>query len=138
MKQRQQQHCTMTRRGRPGPARGLFTPNISRGQARRVELVDFVTVGGLLRVGDGLVEAEHVAEREPLGLGERGDRVLHRVVDDVLDLELVLVVRVRVGQVAELLRQLEAVGHRLGRDEVLGHLDAAVQVPHLVVSRPDS
>ena len=98
------------------------------------ELIDFaIIVARVFRVGirDRVVEAQHVGESEALGFGERGDRVLHRVVDDVLDLQLVLVVRVRVGQVTELLSQLEAVGHRLRRDKVLGNFDAAVQISHL-------
>jgi hypothetical protein len=46
------------------------------------------------------------------------------LVHDVLDLQLVLVVRVQVGQASKLLGQLEAVGDGLGRHEVLRHLDA--------------
>ena len=64
-------------------------------------------------------------------LAERTDDLLHGVVDDVLQLELVLVVGVSGGKVAELLRQLEALVHVLGRHEVLGYLDTAVQVEHL-------
>lgn len=54
------------------------------------------------------------------------------MVDDVLDLQLVLVVGVRVGEISKLLGQLEAVRHVLRRDKVLGHFDAVVQVAHLV------
>lgn len=60
------------------------------------------------------------------------EHILGRMVDDVLDLQLVLVVLVRVRQLPELVRQLEAVGDVLRRHKVLGHLDAVVQVPHLM------
>ena len=66
------------------------------------------------------------------GLAQDGDGALDRVVDDVLDLELVLVVGVPLRQVPELLREVEAVARVLGGDEVLGDLDAVVKVAHLV------
>ena len=53
------------------------------------------------------------------------------MVDNVLDLQLILVVCVGVGKVSELLRELEAVGHVFGGDEVFGHLYAVVQVANL-------
>lgn len=56
------------------------------------------------------------------------------MVDDVLDLQLVLVVGMRVRQFSELLRQVETVGHVLGRDKVLRHFDAVVQIPYLVTN----
>lgn len=46
-------------------------------------------------------------------------------------LEFVLVIAVSVRQMAELLSHLEAVVHVLRRNKVFGHLDAAVQIPHL-------
>ena len=58
-------------------------------------------------------------------------RVLDRVVQDVLDLELVLVIGVTLAQVPELLGLVEAPLKVLGRHEVLGHLDAVVHVPDL-------
>ena len=78
-----------------------------------------------------MIEAEKVGEGEALGVGQDGDRVFDAVVDDVLDLELVFVVGVRVRQGAEFLRQLEAVRHVLRRHKVLGHFDAAVQIADL-------
>ena len=80
---------------------------------------------------EGLIEAEKVGEGEALGVGQDGDRVFDAVVDDVLDLELVFVVGVRVRQGAEFLRQLEAVRHVLRRHKVLRHFDAAVQIADL-------
>ena len=66
------------------------------------------------------------------GVAQHGDRALNGVVDDVLYLEFVLVVGVPLGEVPELLREVEAVARVLGRDKVLGDLDAVVQVAHLV------
>lgn len=60
-----------------------------------------------------------------------GHRVLDGVVYDVLDLQLVLVVAVVVGQSAELVHQAQTLGHALRRHEVAGHFDAVVQIPHL-------
>lgn len=60
------------------------------------------------------------------------DQILDCVVDDVFDLQLVLVIRMRVGQRAELLRQVETVRHVLGRHKVFSHFDAVVQISHLV------
>lgn len=62
---------------------------------------------------------------------KRRNRVLHGVINDVLDLELVFVISMRVGELAELLRQLEAVSHCFGRHKVLGHFDATMQIADL-------
>jgi hypothetical protein len=53
------------------------------------------------------------------------------VVDDVFNLKLILVIGMGIREVAELLgRQLETVSHRLGRDEILRHLNTTVKVSH--------
>ncbi len=57
---------------------------------------------------------------------------LDGVVQDGLDLQLVLVVGVPLCQVPELLCQVDAVADVLRRHKVLGHLNAVVQVAHLV------
>lgn len=67
-------------------------------------------------------------------VGEHGEGVLDGVVDDVLDLQLVLVVGMRVRQFPELLRQVEAVRHILRRDKVLCHFDAVVQISYLITN----
>ena len=54
------------------------------------------------------------------------------MVEDGLDLQLVLVVGVPLGQVAKLLGQVQAVVDVFRADEILGHLDAVVKVAHLV------
>ena len=56
-------------------------------------------------------------------LAESGHRRLGAVVDDVLDLELVLVVGVMLGQVTELLGQVETVvgEHQVGVVGLHGH-----------------
>ena len=48
-----------------------------------------------------------------------------------LDLQLVLVVGVVVGEVPEVLGDVEAPLEALGGHKVLGHLDAVVDVPNL-------
>ena len=53
------------------------------------------------------------------------------MVDDILDLKLVLVVGVMLGQVPELLGQMKAVFDQLRADKVLSNLDAVVQISHL-------
>ena len=88
------------------------------------------SVLGVLGV-ERFVDAQELGEGDVLGARQHRHRVLDGVVDDVLDLQLVLVVGVRVRERPELLRQLEAVRHVLGRNKVLGHLDATVQVAHL-------
>ena len=60
-------------------------------------------------------------------IAQHGDRALYGVVDDVLYLEFVLVVGVPLGEVPELLREVEAVARVLGRDKALGDLDAVAQ-----------
>lgn len=54
------------------------------------------------------------------------NRIFHCVVDDVLDLQLVFVIGVRIGEPAEFLRQLEAVSYCLWRNEILRHFDATM------------
>ena len=56
---------------------------------------------------------------------------LGAVVDDVLDLQLVLVVGVMLGQVTELLGQMKTVVGQLRTDKILRYLDAIMEVPHL-------
>jgi len=60
-----------------------------------------------------------------------GQRVLDAVVYDVLDLQLVFVVAVVVGQFAKLAHQAQTLGHAFRRHEVSGHFDAVVQIAHL-------
>lgn len=67
-----------------------------------------------------------------LGAVENGQGVLDRVVNDVLYLKFVFVVGVSVGESTELLGQVETVGDVFRRDEVLGYLDAVVQVANLM------
>ncbi len=55
------------------------------------------------------------------------------MIEDALHLELVLVVGVPLGQVPELLGQVEAVRNVLRRDEIFGDLDAVVQVSDLQI-----
>ena len=50
------------------------------------------------------------------------------MVEDGLDLQLVLVVGVPLRQVAELLRQVQAVRDVLRRDKVLGHLEIEINM----------
>ena len=64
-------------------------------------------------------------------LVESGHGRLGAVVDDVLDLELVLVVGVMLGQVAELLGQVKAVVGQLRTNKVLRYLDTVMQISHL-------
>ena len=64
-------------------------------------------------------------------MGQDSYRVFDAVIDDVLDLQFILVVRVRVRQRSKLLSQLETVRHVLWRHKVFSNLDTAVQVPHL-------
>ena len=59
---------------------------------------------------------------------QRRDRALYRVVHDALDLQLVLVVGVPLGEVAELLGQVQAVRNVLRRDKVLGHLEKKINM----------
>ena len=56
---------------------------------------------------------------------------LGAVVDDVLDLQLVLVVGVMLGQVTELLGQMKTVVGQLRTDKILRYLDTVVEIPHL-------
>ena len=60
-----------------------------------------------------------------------GDSAFDRVVQDALHLELVLVVGVPLRQVTELLGQVEAVADVFRGHEVLGDLDAVVEIPDL-------
>lgn len=53
------------------------------------------------------------------------------MVDDILDLKLVLVVGVMLGQVPELLSQMETVLGQLWTDKVLRNLDTVVEISHL-------
>ena len=62
---------------------------------------------------------------------EGGQHLFHRVVDEVFELKLVGVVRVAFWQLAEFFGEVETGVDVLGRDEVPGHFDAAVQVEHL-------
>ena len=59
------------------------------------------------------------------------DHFLCRVIDDVLQLQLVLVVTVRFRQTAELVRQAETLFHVFRADKVLSRFDATVQVEDL-------
>ena len=63
---------------------------------------------------------------------ENRDGVPECVEQDGLDLELVLVVRVPLCEVAELLGKVEAMVDVLWGDKVFCHLDAVVQVSDLV------
>ena len=65
---------------------------------------------------------------------QSSDGTLGAVIDDVLDLKLVLVVGVMLGQVSELLSQVETVLGEFWTHKVLGDLDAVVEIPHLVTS----
>ena len=60
-----------------------------------------------------------------------GDSALDGVVQDALHLKLVLVVGVPLREVAKLLGQVEAVADVFRRDEVLGNLDAVVEISDL-------
>ena len=51
---------------------------------------------------------------------------------DGFDLQFVFVVCVPLGEMTELLGQVETVVDVLGGHEILGHFDAIVQVSHLV------
>ena len=60
--------------------------------------------------------------------------ILHRMIDDVLDLEFVFVVIMSVGQLPELLSKIKTMSYVLRRDKVFGDLDAGGQVPYLMRS----
>ncbi len=64
-------------------------------------------------------------------LVEYGQALLDRVIEDVLDLQLVLVVGVALTQMSELLGLVEAPLQVLGGDEVLGNFNAVVYVADL-------
>lgn len=50
----------------------------------------------------------------------------------MLNLQLVFVVRVQLGQVTKLLCQVQAVGDVFWRHEIFRHFDAVVKIPDLV------
>ena len=77
------------------------------------------------------VNAQEIGARDGLGMGQDCNWIFDGVVDNVLDLQFVLVIGVRVGQSSKLLRQLETVGHIFRRDEIFGHFDATVQIANL-------
>ena len=62
---------------------------------------------------------------------QHGDGVLGRVVQDVLDLKLVLVIGVTLAEVAKFLSLVEAPFQVFRRYKVLGHLDAVVHISDL-------
>ena len=62
---------------------------------------------------------------------QHGQTVLDGVIEDVLDLQLVLVIGVAIAQMSELFRLIETPLEILGRNKVLGNLDAVMNVPHL-------
>ena len=67
-----------------------------------------------LFLNERFVDAQEVRECDVLGVGQSSNRVFHGVINNILNLKLVFVVRVRVGEVTELLCQLEAMGHCFG------------------------
>ena len=65
---------------------------------------------------------------------EDREGIFDGVVYNVLDLQFVLMIGVSVGQLAELLCQIETMGHILWGYEIAGNFDTTVQIADLMGS----
>lgn len=88
-------------------------------------------IGLIVAFSKRFIDFQELGKCNIFCMSQGGDRVFHGVKDDVLYLQLIFVISMRIREVAELLSQLETVSHRLRRDKIFSNFDTTMQVSHL-------